>query len=518
MTEREARPRKVLVADADPGRRASVARQVRAAGFEALEARDGPDALRLLRAGAADAALLDSQLPGMGWPVVLEQTGRGPRAVPVVLLASPGSIREAVLAMQHGARNYLTRPLTGPDLAEALREALRAPLAPPPVPAAASDEQARQAQKMEAVGRLAGGVAHDFNNFLTVVSGHAEILRVNTPPDHPLRSSIEEIQRAVDRVASVTRQLLAFSRKQVLQPTVLDLNQVVVRIERLLRPLIGEHVELRLQLALGPCPVKADPGQLEQVIVNLAVNARDAMPAGGTLTIATDHSVGGVAAGGDAPPGRWVVLSVRDTGCGMDEATQAHIFEPFFTTKGPGQGTGLGLATVHGIVEQARGHIAVESDLGCGATFTIYLPEAQEPVRAAESSPGPSPLPRGTETILLLEDEEAVRGLVRRILEMQGYSVLEAHDGEHAQNLAVVHPSAIHLLITDVVMPRMSGCDVARALARIRPEMRVLYISGYTNSPLLQRTLAETKASALAKPFAAGPLARKVREVLDGMK
>jgi CheY-like chemotaxis protein len=254
------------------------------------------------------------------------------------------------------------------------------------------------------------------------------------------------------------------------------------------------------------------------VIVNLAVNARDAMPDGGTLTITTGRSAGGAASCGDVPSGRWVVLSVRDTGCGMDELTRAHIFEPFFTTKGPGHGTGLGLATVHGIVQQAGGHIAVRSDLGCGTTFTLYLPETPEPLRGAEPSAAPSPLPRGTETVLLLEDEEAVRGLVRRILEMLGYTVLEARDGDHAQHLAVVHPGPIHLLITDVVMPRMSGCDVARALARIRPDMRVLYISGYTNSPLLQQTLAETRAAALAKPFAAGPLARKVREVLDGKK
>jgi CheY-like chemotaxis protein len=260
MTEREVRPRKILIGDAEPGRRAAVVRLLKAAGYQPLEARDGPEALALIRAGAADAALLDSQLPGLGGLEILKRVRAAPRPVPVVLLASPGSIREAVLAMQHGARNYLTRPLSGLDLGEALREALQPLPGPPPAVPADADEQARQAQKMEAVGRLAGGVAHDFNNFLTVVSGHAEILRVNTPPDHPLRPSIEEIQRAVDRVASVTRQLLAFSRKQVLQPATLDLNQVVTRIERLLRPLIGEHVELRLQLAPSPCAVRADHG------------------------------------------------------------------------------------------------------------------------------------------------------------------------------------------------------------------------------------------------------------------
>jgi signal transduction histidine kinase len=516
MSEREERPGKVLVADADGARRAALVRLVRAAGHEPLEARNSREALGLLWAGAVDVALLDSQLPDTGADEILEQARALPRAVPVLLIGAPGPIHEAVQAMQHGARHYLTRPLTGPEISEALREALqavRAAAAEPP--ARAPDETALQARKMEAVGRLASGVAHDFNNLLTVLTGYGELLLGALPSFHPARPYAEQILRAVERGAAVTRQLLSFSRRQVPQAVVLDLNEVVQRVGQMLRPLIGEHVELRYELSARPCPVKADAGQLEQVLVNLAVNARDAMPCGGRLTLRTANGAAGPPADGDnGPAGGWVVLTVSDTGVGMDEPTRARIFEPFFTTKEPGKGTGLGLATVQGIVAHSGGRIVVDSEPGRGTTFRIYLPCAAEAPRPADGPAAPPP-PRGCETVLLLEDEEAVRLLVQQFLQRQGYRVLVAADGERALRLAAEHTGPIHLLITDVVMPRLSGGEVARQVAQVRPGIGVLFISGYTNHPVLQEPLTQGHAAALAKPFTLGVLARKVREMLD---
>jgi two-component system cell cycle sensor histidine kinase/response regulator CckA len=472
--------------------------------------------LGLLGAGAADVALLDSRLPGTGALEILQQSRTFPRPAPVLLVGAPGSIREAVQAMQHGTRNYLTRPLTGPEISEALREALQAVRAASlaATPARAADENTLQARKMEAVGRLASGVAHDFNNLLTVLTGYGELLLGTLPTFHPGRPYAEEILRVAERGAAVTRQLLSFSRKLIPEAIVVDLNELVLGMEKLLRPLIGEHVELRHELSAQPCPVKAEAGHLEQVIVNLAVNARDAMPGGGRLTLRTAH--GAVApSAGDVPAGSWVLLAVSDTGVGMDEPTRARLFEPFFTTKEPGKGTGLGLATVQGLVAQSGGRIVVHSDPGRGTTVNIYLPPASEALRPA-AGPAASPAPpRGSETVLLLEDEGAVRLLLQQFLKRQGYRVLVAADGEEALRLAAEEPGPIHLLITDVVMPRLSGGEVGRRVAQARPGIAVLYISGYTDHPLLQQTLAEYNAAALAKPFTLDVLARQGREVLD---
>jgi signal transduction histidine kinase len=515
MSERDARPRKVLVADADGPRRASLVRLVWGAGHKPLEARDGREALGLLRAGAADVALLDSQLPGPGAFEILQQAKGLPRPVPVLLVGTAGAIREAAQAMQHGARNYLTRPLTGPELSEALREALQAARSASRAspPARAPDDSTLQARKMEAVGRLASGVAHDFNNLLTVLTCYGELLLGTLPSLHPARPYAEEIMRAVERGASVTRQLLSFSRKQVAQMVVFNLNELVLRVGQLLRPLLGEHVELRQELSARPCLVKADAGQLEQAIVNLAVNARDAMPGGGLLTVRTaTESVAPPA--GAAPAGGWVLLEVSDTGVGMDAPTRAHLFEPFFTTKEPGKGTGLGLTTVQGIVASSGGRIEVDSEPGRGATFRIYLPRAAEAPQPAKAPVAPAP-PRGSETVLLLEDEEAVRQLVQQSLTRQGYRVLAAADGEEALRLSAEHAGPIHLLLTDVVMPRLSGGEVARRVLQARPGIRVLYISGYTDHALQPHTLFPADAATLAKPFTLGVLALKVREVLD---
>ena len=382
------------------------------------------------------------------------------------------------------------------------------------------EEQLRQAQKMEAVGRLAAGVAHDFNNILTAILGSAELLIDDLPEGHEHRVDAEEIRRAAQRAADLTRQLLAFSRQQVLAPKVLDLNAVVRGVETMLRRLIGEHIELRTALVGDLGAVRADPTQLEQVLLNLVVNARDAMPQGGKLTIETANTDLGeqyAREHGAGVAGPHVLLAVSDTGTGMDAATRAHLFEPFYTTKEFGRGTGLGLATVYGVVKQSGGHIWVYSEPGQGATFKIYLPrvqEAPEPLVAAEPG-GVRAAARGSETILLVEDEQIVRSLARRVLSQQGYTVLEAPAGLEALAVSNAHPGDIHLLLTDVVMPGIGGRELARQLAARRPRARVLYLSGYSDDAIVSHGLLDPGTFFLQKPFTPQALTRKVREVLD---
>jgi PAS domain S-box-containing protein len=379
------------------------------------------------------------------------------------------------------------------------------------------EEQLRQSQKMEAVGRLAGGIAHDFNNLLTVILGYSEMLLAMLPaPAEHLRDSLEAVRDAGDRAAALTRQLLAFSRKQVLEPRVLNLNEVVTHTEKLLRRLIGENIVLGTVLADDLDLVRVDPGQMEQVLMNLVVNGRDAMPGGGRLTIETravDIPAEGPKSDDDCPPGRYVQLSVSDTGAGMTPEVKARIFEPFFTTKQLGQGTGLGLSTVYGIVKQSGGRIAVYSEPGIGSAFHIYLP-------AVTAAPAPLALEDdairgGTETVLLVEDEQAVRALVRMSLEKRGYKVLEAASGREALDLAALHGGSIELLVSDVVMPEMSGPELVAALGPLRPAMKILLVSGYTEDAMVRHGIAQAKANFLQKPFTLGTLARKVREVLD---
>ncbi|HXZ29501.1 MAG TPA: PAS domain S-box protein [Terriglobales bacterium] len=382
----------------------------------------------------------------------------------------------------------------------------------------ALEEQLRQALKMEAVGRLAGGVAHDFNNLLTVIKGHAELLLDSLDRRDPLRTEVEEMQKAAERAAALTRQLLAFSRQQVLAPQVLDLNTVVCNVDRLLRRLLGEDIELHALLADGLGRVRADPGQIEQVILNLAVNARDAMPRGGKLTVET----GNVALDEtyarervEVKPGDYVLLAVSDTGTGMSPETCSHIFEPFFTTKDPAKGTGLGLSTVYGIVKQSDGHISVYSEPGMGTTLRIYLPRVEETQAAASAEPAAAATDTGDETILLVEDEDGVRGLVRQVLKRKGYSVLEARDGGEALLTCEHFHEPIHLLLTDVVLAHMSGRELAERLSVLRPEMKVLYMSGYTDDAIVQHGVLTQETAFLQKPFTTEALARKVREVLD---
>lgn len=381
------------------------------------------------------------------------------------------------------------------------------------------EEKFRQAQKMEAVGRLAGGVAHDFNNLLTAISGHAQILLEDLPADDPARADIEEISRAADRAADLTRQLLAFSRKQMLRSQVLDPNALIGEIQKMLRRLIGEDIELITRLAPDLGAVRADPGQLEQVIMNLAVNARDAMPTGGRLLIETRNvELGEDDARRLAPlqPGPHVVLIISDTGAGMDESTRERIFEPFFTTKEKGKGTGLGLSTVYGIVQQSGGHIWVYSEPGQGTTFKIYLPRVDARPEAAPAPSDADGAHNGREVVLLVEDEDAVRSLARRILEKRGYTVLTARTGPEALRIAERHDGPIHLILTDVVMPEMSGRELAERIAPTRPDARTLFMSGYTEDDVLRRGVLNEGAAFLEKPFTPSALAQKVREVLDG--
>jgi CheY-like chemotaxis protein len=368
---------------------------------------------------------------------------------------------------------------------------------------------------MEAVGRLAGGVAHDFNNLLMVISGYAEVILGQLDPTSPLHEKGRAIQLAADRATTLTRQLLAFSRKQLLELKVVDVNAIVQDMERLLRPLIGENIDLVTILSPEAAHTRADAGQLEQVIMNLVVNAKDAMPAGGKLTLRTEnvdldenHRRGQQF----IRPGNYVTLLVSDTGMGMDRETQSRIFEPFFTTKEKGKGTGLGLSTVYGIVKQSGGYVVVQSELGRGTTFHIYLPQVEG--AAEKHSVAVPEAVGGTETILLVEDEESVRQLVRDTLSAKGYQVLEAENGEAGMAAAARHQGTIDLVITDVVMPGMGGREMVKQLIEARPGTRVLYLSGYTEDAIVSDGSIEKGTAFLQKPFTLQSLSRKVREVL----
>ena len=382
-----------------------------------------------------------------------------------------------------------------------------------------TEKQLVQSQKLEAVGRLAGGISHDFNNLLTVILGYSDISKRNLKEGDPLRRNLDEITRASERAASLTRQLLAFSRKQVMQPKVFDLNTVVTDLEKMLRRMIGEDIELRVSLESDLGNIKADPVQLEQVIMNMVVNARDAMPKGGKLSIETSNVYLDESYAREhvsVTPGDYVMLAISDTGCGMDEDTRLRIFEPFFTTNESGKGTGLGLSMVYGIVRQSGGNIWVYSEEGRGTTFKIYFPrvtaEAEEYKRVAQSSD----VPNGSETILLVEDAELVRTLARQVLETAGYRVLEAGSAETAIKLCEkINGDKIDLLLTDVVMPGMSGNDMSKVLLTKQPGMPVLYMSGYTDDAIVQHGVLEPGINFLQKPFSPGALASKVREVLD---
>ncbi len=380
------------------------------------------------------------------------------------------------------------------------------------------DEQLRQSQKMEAIGRLAGGVAHDFNNLLSAIIGFAELAALELPENAPQRRYLDEIRKAGDRAAALTRQLLAFSRKQVLQAEIIDVNALVTDMDKMLRRIIGEQVSLETALDPSAGLVKADRGQIEQVLMNLVINARDAMTGGGKLLIKTSNcqlDASLAQRGETVPSGPAVMISVSDNGAGMDENVLSHIFEPFFTTKERGRGTGLGLSTVYGIVKQSGGHIWVQSHPGEGAIFRIYLPRVEE---AARPKSGLRRLPlrsRGDETVLVVEDEERVRALVKQLLAMNGYSVLEAANGSDALTVLRGHAGRINLLLTDVVMPSMGGRELVEQACALRPDLKVMYMSGYTDDQIVHTGVLDAKVPFLQKPFSPDVLALKVREVID---
>jgi PAS domain S-box-containing protein len=381
----------------------------------------------------------------------------------------------------------------------------------------ALEEQLRQAQKMEAVGRLAGGVAHDFNNVLTAITGYSDLLLEDLADEDPRRQDVVEIQAAALRAAALTRQLLAFSRKQVVQTRTLDLNNVVRTLDKMLQRLLGEDVKLEFSLSSALGAIQADLGQIEQVILNLAVNSRDAMPSGGSLRLQTANMDLEDAAAGErgVSPGPYVMLAVSDTGSGMDVETMSHIFEPFFTTKETGKGTGLGLATVYGIVKQSGGHISVASEPGRGTTFTILLPQVDKTPEDPSPAAPSQPVAGGSETVLVAEDDPSVRAVVADVLTQKGYRVLRAPDPQTALEMAQGQPERIHLLVTDLVMPGMTGRELADALMAERPGLRVLYMSGHTEDAVVRQRVLEDGAPYLQKPFAPYELASKVREVLD---
>jgi signal transduction histidine kinase len=455
-----------------------------------------------------DLILADYNLPRFDALRALELLRARRLDVPFIIVSGDIGEELALAAMQRGATDYLLKDRLA-RLGSAVAKATERKRL---------EEQFRQAQKMEAVGRLAGGVAHDFNNLLTIITGFSEIILSGPRKDDATHRFVQEIRMAAERAAALTRQLLAFSRKQVLAPEVLDLNAVVSNLEKMLRRLIGEDVRLRTSLEPNLYPVKVDLGQIEQVLMNLAVNARDAMPDGGELTIETDNvelDDSYALVRPEVAPGPYARLVLTDTGCGIAPEVRTHLFEPFFTTKEPGKGTGLGLATVYGIVQQSGGFIDVYSAVGQGTTFRIHLPRCED----AGSLPAPAAKPllsaHGTETILLVEDQDEVRCLAEQALSMNGYAVLGAGSGSVALEIARRHDGPIHLVVTDVVMPYMSGRELTARLADLRPETKVLYISGYTDDAVVRHGILSADANFLQKPFTPQGLARKVREVLD---
>jgi len=504
-----------------------VLQELRNGGYEIHSLRvEAPAAMNdALDRESWDLIIADYSMPHFSAPAALALLKTREVDVPFIIVSGTVGEEIVVSAMRSGAQDYLMKDnlkrlvvAVERELREAeqrrerrkTEEALRR-----------SEEQLRQAQKVEAIGRLAGGISHDFNNLLTAINGYSELLLGRLPAEDPIRKDIMEIRKAGERATSLTRQLLAFSRKQILDTRVLSVNAIVADFERMLKRLIGEDIDLSTNLRPDLGRIKADPGQLEQVLMNLVVNARDAMPGGGKLTMETsnvdlDDSYSAAHVG--VRPGRYVMLAVSDTGCGMDKEVQSHLFEPFFTTKEPGRGTGLGLSTVYGIVKQSGGNVWVYSEPGAGTTFKVYLPRVEAAQDGASREKPVSMAPGGSETILLAEDEQVVRELTRRILESNGYAVLEAHHGPQALEICERHRGVIHLMVTDVVMPKMSGRELAQKLAVLRPEMKVLYLSGYTDTAIVRHGVLEAGTAFLQKPFTPNSLARKVREVLDEEK
>jgi signal transduction histidine kinase len=475
--------------------------------------------LTRLAQNQTDLVLLDLSLSDSYGLETFETVHRSAPDIPIVALTGLDDEAMASQAVRKGAQDYLIKGrLDSYLLARAARYAVERKQAERTLKE--SEARLRQSQKMECVGQLAGGIAHDFNNLLTVINSYSDMLLGDVGYSNSfVRNGLDQIKEAGHRAAALTRQLLAFSRQQVLEPKILDLNESVSNMAKLLRRLIGEDITLVLCLHPALGRVRVDPGQVEQIIMNLAVNARDAMPRGGQLTIETTNvELDGISTGlpSSCEPGSYVMLTVTDTGCGMDAETQTRIFEPFFTTKEHGKGTGLGLATVYGIVKQSGGAIQVSSALGKGATFKIYLPRVEGEAESLTSASAPDASLCGSETILLVEDEEMVRALAQAILERYGYTVLAAKNSADALRFAQEESTPLHLLLTDTIMPGMNGPELAERILAIRPSMKVLFMSGYTDRALAYKAAQESGTAFLQKPFTPQSLGVKVREMLAG--
>ena len=508
---------RLLVVDDDPQAEALVEMALAEAHFErVLEVvSTAAEGMRRIEEDEHDIYLVDYRLPdGNGLELIHEAKAQG-ATKPFILMTGYGSGDIDEAALREGVADYVEKHLLAAYLERSIRYALRDWQADRAL--REREDQLRQAQKMEAIGRLAGGVAHDFNNLLTAIIGYTDVIVERLPQDDQTRSDVGEIRKAADRAAALTRQLLAFGRKQFLHPEVLDLNETATELMQMLPRVIGEHIQTVARLAPNLPRVTADRSQMEQVLVNLVLNARDAMPAGGTITIETSNveltpaRVG--AEGLTLQPGPYVLLSVADTGTGMDAKTRAQAFEPFFTTKPKGKGTGLGLATVYGIVDQSGGGISMQTALGHGTTVCIYLPAVAAPAQVHQPEPPPA-VTYGTESILLVEDNDGVRELAKRTLRSRGYEVIEARNGDEAIDL-VARGARAQLLLTDVVMPGLSGPNLAARLLQQNPRMRVLYMSGFNEDAAAAHGTFWGGVPLLQKPFTPNQLAERVRVTLD---
>jgi len=519
-----ARPLRVLILEDQENDAELLLRELRRQSYEPVYTRvdSGPAMSEALEREAWEIIISDYAMPQFTAMNAMEILRRHGLDLPFIIVSGTIGEETAAIAMKSGAHDFLTKgKLTrlGAAVERELKDAeVRRERRKAEEALRKSEEQLRQSQKVEAIGRLAGGIAHDFNNLLTIINGYTELILARMPGEDRLTRDVNEIRKAGMRAASLTRQLLAFSRKQILEPKVLDLNAIVVDTEKMLRRLIGEDIELIISPAADLRRTKADPGQVEQVIMNLAVNSRDAMPQGGKLILETanvdlDDAYASRHVG--VRPGAYVRLAMSDTGCGMDAETMAHIFEPFFTTKGPGKGTGLGLSTVYGIVKQSGGNVWAYSEPGHGTTFKIYLPQAEGEVdRVGRDGRRPG-VPKGSETVLLVEDQKELRELVCQMLEMNGYTVVAASDGFEAIEICGKFEGPIQLMLSDVVMPQMGGRELAQRLTALRPDLKVLYMSGYTSDAIVHHGILDPDTAFLQKPFTPDGLAVKVREVLD---
>ena len=518
------RPLRVLIADDSEDDVLILLRALRKAGYEPVHERVWTSlAMKAaLQRQTWDMVISDYEMPGFGGFEALQVLKDSGQDLPFILVSAVVSEETAVAAMKAGAHDFIMKrklARLAPAIERELREAqTRAARKTAEEALRHSEAQLRQAQKLEAVARLAGGVAHDFNNILTAIGGHSEMLLRQLEAGDPRRKNAEQIEKCACTAAALTRQLLTFSRKQVIEPRVLKLNEVIQNVQRMLRRLIGEDIEFHANLNAVPGHIKADPNQMEQVIMNLAVNARDAMPKGGKLLVRTDNFTldnFGSRNFPDLSPGDYVLLAVADTGTGMTDEVKAHLFEPFFTTKPAGKGTGLGLATCFGIIKQSSGHIEVESELGKGTIFKLYFPQVHD-------APEPARIPNttlqaagGSETILLVEDEAGVRELAAATLREKGYTVMEAGNGEEGLRIARQHDGKIDLVFSNIVMPVMGGKEMADALCASRPDTRVLFTSGYTDDAIGHHGVLRPGIEFLQKPYLTAALARRVREVLD---